>query len=324
MKTIYTTFVFSFFLLAQPIVGAKGISLNKIVAVVNNEVITEQDLDQRVARIKRELKKDGTESAEADLKLRQKVLEDLINITLQLRIAQKHHITISDKELNEVVENIAKSHRLTVEELKEVLPQQEGISFAEFRDSLREQGIINRLHQQLFAKEVVATSKEIDDLLRNPPKMGDAPTEYHLIDIIIEDKEGANKDVKSQAAKDLAKTLAAKLSSKTEIEEVIKESQVGFKGSIKKEDLAWRKLDELPEIFVNTVKKMQANQVAGPIEAPNGLHLLKLEAIKKAKAVFAKLTKQQAAEIIIRRKLEKKAVPWLKELRDTAYVKIIK
>lgn len=323
-KNIFGLFILGFLLLAQPIIGeAKPSDLNKIVAVVNNDVITQQELDRRMAMMKRQLE-GGDISQKDNGGFRQNVLDGLIDVLLQIQMAKKNGIEISDKELNEIIANIAKGHNMTIDKLKEVLPEQEGMSFPEFRQQLREQGMITRIQQQVFGREITVSAKEIDAILHNPPKTRNVLPQYHVIDILLETDEGGSKD-QVKVAKNVAEKMITKLQGTSDVEVVIEESQSNFQGTIKSEDLGWRKIDEFPELFTKEVAKMKINQIVGPIEAPNGLHLLKLLAISGgAAATSAKLTKDQATEIVFRQKLSEKIGPWLKELRESAYIKIIK
>ncbi len=319
-KNIFGLFVLGLLLFTHPIVEAEPAHLNKIVAVVNKDVITQHELDRRLALMKRQMASDN--ALEGMVSLRQRTLDDLIDISLQLQLAKRTGIQITDKELNVVIANIAKSHNITLEKLKEVLPEQEGMSFTEFRNQLREQGIMAKLQQRELGRELSVDDKDIKAVLLNPPKIANTPPLYHVVDILFEVEEGAQDRV--DAVKNVAKKTLAVLQSNSDIEAVIKESQNSLKENIKSEDLGWRKINELPELFAQEVAKMKENQTVGPIQAPNGIHLLKLLAIRGSSVAAMKITKDQAADIAYRRKLADKLTPWLKELRETAYIKIIK
>ncbi len=315
---IFSGLLFLGLFFIQPMVKAEVARLDRIVATVNTEVITEKELDKRIALMKRQF----GENAPANL--RQKALDDLIDISLQLQLAKRNGIKISDKELDAVVANIAKSHDITVAKLKEVLPEQEGMSFAEFRNQLREQGLLSRVQQQALSGELMVSEKDIAAILRNPPRESAMPVQYHVIDVLFGIKEDATEKQKSDISNE-AQKVAVKLRNKdSDVEAIVKEIQGNLGEGVKSEDLGWRRINEFPDLFAKEVAKMQVNQVVGPIQAPNGLHLLKLLAINGSSSASGKLTKDQAGEIAYRRKLAEKLGPWLKELREPAYIKISK
>jgi len=323
-KNIFLTLILGILLFTHYVVKANPARLDKIVAVVNSGVITQSEVDKRVIMMKRQLGGDSSTSMPSASTLRQRALDDLIDISLQLQLAKRAGIQISDSELDEAVANIAKSHNLTLEKLKEVLPEQEGMSFVEFRRQFREQGLISRTQQRFLGSEVVISNKDIDAILRNPPKANSTPPQYHVIDILFEVADGAPKE-QVDAIKNAARQMVVELQRGGDINDVVKEGQDNLKEQvIKSEDLGWRKVNELPELFAKDVAAMKVNQVVGPIQAPNGIHLLKLLAIQGSSLPSVKLTRDQAGEIAFRRKLNEKLDPWLKELRETAYIKIIK
>ena len=133
--------------------------------------------------------------------------------------------------------------------------------------------------------------------ISTPWKVKNAPEnrEYHLGDILVSTKEKAQ-------------TIIAKINKGA--------SFTSFKSS----DLGWRKLADMPAVFVSAVKKMQPKTVVGPIAAPNGFHILKLFAVRSGSI---NMTSQEARNIVYQRKINDKLQAWLKKLRETAYVKFM-
>ncbi|MDR1057122.1 MAG: SurA N-terminal domain-containing protein [Coxiellaceae bacterium] len=284
-------------------------TLNKVVAVVNNHIITQNELDKKMTRMKQQ----------ADPLLRQKALDELIDISLQIQLAKINKIKVSDRELDDIITNIARANGLTVAQLKETLPEHEGISFTEFRNQLRENGLISKVQQAFLGKEIVIDDKEVEKLLKHPPKMDHSPVQYHVFDILFENFDDTNKE-----QLDLVANVVKKLRVGTNVDDVIINSQKDLKENIiRGNDLGWRRAHDFPELFAKEIVEMRVNQVVGPLTAPNGLHLLKLLGIYGGQQ-SVKLYKEQAYEILYRRKLTDKLKPWLKELREKAYIEIIK
>jgi peptidyl-prolyl cis-trans isomerase SurA len=299
-----------------------GVCLDRVVAVVNSEVITKSELDNKIDRMKRSLLRAGSVIV-SDALLHLQALDELIDASLQVQLARINKIQVSDKELNEVIANIAKSNGLTVEQFEEVLPSHEGISFSRFRNELRENGLISKVQQIVLGKEIVISDTEIDEILKKPFESDDTPPRYHVLDLLFEIIDCTNNKQLSTVT-DEANKAAKRLRYGNKVDDIVRDSRNNLKkkSRVYSNDLGWRGIDDLPEIFANEITKMKINQVVGPIIASNGLHLLKLLEIRKDKRVV-KLRKEQAYEILYHRKLTEKLKPWLKDLRSKSYVEII-
>ncbi|CAL7960793.1 peptidyl-prolyl cis-trans isomerase SurA [Gammaproteobacteria bacterium] len=296
--------------------------LDKIVAVVNGDVITQSELDKRITLISRQLA--GNDAAAAALKasaLRKQALDSLIDSLLQMQLAQRVGMQISNAEIDNVISNIAKNNHLTVEQLQKSLQEHEGLSVKEYREQIREQLLIGRVQQQYLGKDIIVSDKEVEKALLNPPKISNAPSQYHVADILIVLPENASLG-QIKVATDIATKMAVKLKQGADIERTVKEYSTAEQ-QVQNTDLGVRKIDELPALFAKEVAKMQVGQLTDPIKAPNGLHLLKLLEAQGMQAQVAKFTKERAQEFVFHQKLEERLKPWLKELHEAAYVKII-
>ncbi|HBS51563.1 MAG TPA: hypothetical protein DEA62_01025 [Coxiellaceae bacterium] len=316
MRVIIVAFVCC--LLSPSYVGAVSADLDKIVAVVNSDVITQSELDKKTVMIKKQLSNAKTPV------LRQQVLDSIINNLLQLQLAKRSGMQVSDVELDGIIANIAKSNGLTVSQLKQSVQEREGISINDFRNQIREQVLISRVQQQSLGRDIVVSDKEVATVLHNPPKVDNTQAQYHVVDILFETSDDTSKDKLEKITK-VAKQAATKLQRGISVDKVVKESQGNFDAQIiQNNDLGWRKINELPTLFAKEITKMNINQVVGPLQAPNGVHLLKLLGMNSSSSQSTKITAEQAREIIYQRKLVEKIKPWLEGLRKAAYVKIIK
>jgi peptidyl-prolyl cis-trans isomerase SurA len=308
--------VFSF-----PSYAKTAAHLDKIIAIVNGDVITQSELDKRVTMLSHRLPGVNSNTPKPSA-LRKLALDSLIDTLLQIQLAKNSGMQISDTEIDTVISNIAKNNHLTVEQLKQTLQEHEGLSFKEYREQLHDQIIVGRVQQQALGRDIAVSEQEIQKVLRNPPKINNnAPAQYHVADILIALPDNASPD-QIKAATATANKVSAKLKQEADIEKAIKEFDTP-KQQVQSTDLGVRKIAELPPLFAQETIKMQVGQIAGPIKAPNGLHLLKLLEAQGAPPQNLKFTKERAQEFVFQQKLEKKLKPWLKELRDAAYVKII-
>lgn len=304
-------------LVSRYAIGAPS-HLDKIVAVVNNDVITQSELNNKIAIIRKQLGPNSNISVKPA-----EVLDSLVDIAIQLQLAKRSGIQVDEKELDGAIANIAKNNNITVDQLKSSVVEHDNVSFKEFRNQIREQILISRVQQQFLGKELVVTDKDVADVLRNPPKMSVAPVQHHIVDVVFAAPDNFTQEQQRQVA-EVAKSMAVKLKKGISVDEIVKDGQKSF-GEVpvvSSNDLGWRKLDEMPNLFASEVANMAINQVVGPIKAPNGFHLIKLLGVNGAPLNSAKLTKDQAREIAFRRKLSDKLKPWLKEQRAVAYIKI--
>lgn len=308
-------------LLLIPFVIAKAAELDTIAAVVNTDVITKSELNKKVNTLKRQMA-NSSETIPNDSKLRQQVLDNIINSSIQLQLARHNNMQISNKELTQIITGIAKNNNMTLAEFKKVLLEKEGVNFKDFSEQIREQVLISRLQQQILGKGITVTDKEIEKVLSNPPKIPTMPVQYHVIDILLETPDDVS-DKQLDKIKKTANQMLAKLKKGAVVDKVISDGEKNLDGQvIQQNDLGWRKKDELPELFAEEVVKLKVNQIAGPISAPNGLHLLILTGMNGNQMQAEKLTKEQAQEIVYREKLEQKLKPWLEDERSKAYIKI--
>jgi peptidyl-prolyl cis-trans isomerase SurA len=278
--------------------------LNKIVAVVNGDVITQHEINTRMS---------------TNHQTSKQALDDLINNVLEIKLAQNNNIQISDSEINSIITNIAKSNNLDIAKLAQELKNTQGLTMQQYKEQIHDQVLVNRLEQQMFAKDIHISDQEIAKVMTKPVVVTQkaAIPLYQLADILIEIGENAPK-----AELATAQDLAIKVLNQVKNSNDIKNTIAKFKNSVQYNDLGMRKLSELPDLFVSYVKKMQVGQTVGPIHASNGFHILKLlQALGLEQKI--NLTKDQARELVFRNKLKEHAQGLIKELRESAYIRIM-
>lgn len=244
--------------------------LDRIVAVVNEDVILQSRLDDAVHSIQQQYASQPGQLPPMDV-LRKQVLDRLILMKLQLQKADDQGIRVSDADVDQAVAEVAQQNKLTPEQLRAQV-QQSGEDYAAFRQQLADQLIVQKLHQAVVHDQVSVTDSEIDNLLASPAyKAG----EVHLAHIQISIPSGADAEQIQAAA---AKAEAA-----------IKAIQGGmdFKAAairysdapdaLDGGDLGWRRMDEIPPAFADTVTNMKPGEVSPALRGPTGFHIIKLE-----------------------------------------------
>ena len=243
--------------------------LDRIVAVVNDDVILQSDLNDAVQAIQQQYAGKAGQLPPIDV-LRRQVLNRLVLMRLQIQKAQDQGITVSDADVDRAVQGVAEQNKLSPEQLRSAVEQQ-GSSFAAFRQQLADQVIVQRLHQSVVQSSVSVTDSEIDNLLNSPNyKAG----EVHLAHIQISIPSGADAAA-IQASQAKAEQAMASIKGGMDFNAAaIRYSDAS--DALDGGDLGWRRMDEIPPAFADTIRSMQPGQVSAALRGPTGFHILKL------------------------------------------------
>lgn len=246
--------------------------LDSVVAVVNDGVITTNELKAQVELMRKQITMSGV-NIPTDVALRKQVLQHLIDVDLQLQLAKQNNITVDSDELDAAIANIAKGNHLTIDELRAELSKQ-GLAWKTYRANIQKEMIISRVQQKAVAQDMTVTPQQVDNFLKSPKLHDYSKFTYHLQNIVIPLPEEPSPKQLNQA-KQKAQALLEKIRQGANFNELaIMESSGEF--ALEGGDLGERHLAELPEIFAKEVVSMKKGQVIGPIRAANGFQLLKL------------------------------------------------
>lgn len=278
-------------------------SLDRIVAVVNDEVVTKSEVNHSLTIIKAQIAQ-AQASMPSDEALQKQALELIINKKLQMQIAKQVGVSVTDEDVNRVVENISKKNNLTTAELYQRISQ-DGLDASEYRNQLREQMTIQKVQQQEVAGHLTVTPDEINRFLNSKVWQSKTNNEYHLEDILIPTSDSASPEEINQAQEHARATLAKLQNGKPITEKV--------------EDLGWRKFAEIPSIFAQHVSGMRSKEIAGPIQAPNGFHLLRLIAARSDDKSEAP-NRTQVQQLLMQRKFQENVDNWISKMRSQAFI----
>ena len=272
-------------------------ALDRIAAVVDEDVILQSELDRALANIKTQYAGRENQLPPDDVLSRQ-VLERLVLVKLQVTRAEGSGIRVSDQELNQAVDSIAQQNGGTVEQLRSRLAA-DNIDYDEFRRSVRDEIIVQRLRQSYAQSRISVSEGEVDAALKQQAMAG---TQYHLAHILIATPDGAdaNQIATGQQKADGVKSLLDKGELDFNAAAVrYSDSPNALEGG----DLGWRSMDEIPQAFLQVMQGMKAGDVVGPLRGPSGFQLLKLVEVRDANAGGATgqtVTEYQARHILVR------------------------
>ncbi len=275
--------------------GALAEPLDQVVAVVNDNVITASELEQQLQLVRHQLLAKKMPLPE-DTVLRKQVLQHLIDEEIQLQIATANNLSIDNIELDETVARIAASNHVSVDALREAVEQQ-GLTYAMYRDSLRKQLLISRVQQNAVGREINITSQQVKDYLQSAEHLEKNPQVYHMQNIVIPLPEEPTTEQVNKAREKAMQVLHKIKAGDDFTRLAIAESSGEY--ALEGGDLGERHLAELPELFATEVVKMHAGEVRGPLRAANGFQLIKLVSVG-ANHVQHDVTKTHVRHILLK------------------------
>ncbi|WP_299774000.1 peptidylprolyl isomerase [uncultured Pseudoteredinibacter sp.] len=251
---------------------AQTIALDKVVAIVDNDVVMASELQQQMAMISKRLEAQNTELPPQDV-LRDQVLEHLIRERLQLQMGQRAGVEISEQEINQATGRMAASGGLNMEQFQQQL-WSDGMSMAQFKERLRREMLINRVQKGSVNRRIHVSDQEIDNFLESQEGKFWVSPDYQLGHILISLSAGADEETVDDA-KAKAERLYQQLNDGANFKELAianSNGQMALQGG----DLGWRKTSQLPSLLAEAVPNMKKGDVSEPIRSDAGFHILKL------------------------------------------------
>lgn len=268
--------------------------LDAIVAVVNDDVIVQSELDREIDLVIPQLQRQGT-AIPPRPQLEKQVLDRLILKRLQQQRAKDLGITVDDAALMEAMTNIASRNGLSLEELKATL-EAGGIRFEDFREDTRAQILTSRLQSQEVVKNIQVTDREVDVFLEKESSRLVEREQVRLQHILIALPDDASaQQIKS--AEDKAKRLVAKLRAGADFAEVAVRESDG-RNALNGGDLGWFEMGAVPSLVADLAYTLAEGEVSDPLRSPSGFHIIKMREIKAATP--ENVTQTHARHILIR------------------------
>ncbi len=252
--------------------AAEVVKIDRIVAIVDQTVITEQELESRIRTVTAQFKKQGAELPEESI-LRKQILERLISDTLQLQYAAQTGLKIDDNQLDKTVERIAEQNQMTITEFGEALAK-DGISMRKFRSDIRSEITIARLREREVDGRVSVTESEIDNYLTTQASRNESQDEFEISHILVRTpEEGATEDVQKAKAKiDAAVTQLQAGTNFSKVSASVSDAPNALEGG----NLGWKNGSQMPVLFLDALNKMQVGDISPVLRSPSGFHILKL------------------------------------------------
>ncbi len=268
-------------------------NLDRIAAIVNDDVITNNELKDEMARIALQIQSRG-QQLPPHATLRKQVMERLILTRLQLQKAKESGINISESTLANTINNIAQQNNITTQQLRETL-ERDGVSFQAFRDDLRQQITLRHLQQRDVINRIFVTEQELQREIKLSGKGSDSRQEVQIQHILLGIKEGASEEIIAATRAD-AEQLIDQLKAGGDFTNLAIQHSDGRR-ALEGGDLGWYNPSQVPTLFVDALSNMKKGDISSPIRSASGFHIIKLVDEKGINRLV--ITQSKARHILI-------------------------
>jgi len=249
------------------------VPIDRVEVIVNDDVITRRELDERVASVTRMLLKQKTALPDRNI-LERQVQERMIIEKLQAQFAKESGMRVDDAQLDKTILRIAQQNKFPSVAAFRAKLEQEGTIFKDFREEIRTEMISVRLREREVDSKLVISENDVDNYLSNQERQEGKGEELQLAHILIVVPEQASAD-KIQTYRTRAEQALAKLRAGESFAQVaagFSDAQDALKGG----EIGWRPADRLPPLFAESLQKMKPGEVSPILRSPNGFHIVKL------------------------------------------------
>ena len=315
MKNLIKTLILSSALYAsvQINVQAEEVLLDKVAAIVNSGVVLESEVQDLLANIKKQSKKND-QSLPSESALRTQVMEKLINDSLILQIGERMGVQVSDAQLDQTIANMAKENKLTLSEFRKVIIS-EGEDYEKYRENVRIELISGEVRRNTVRRRIFISPQEVTNLLDLMKEQTNNDVEYHLGHILIEfPSEPTQADM--IASKERAHNVIELLNSGANFKKIAIASSGGG-NALEGGDLGWKNINEMPTLFSELIAGKDKGTIVGPIRTGLGFSIVKVLDIRGRKIV--EVEEVNASHILIKPSIilsEEKAEAQLQEMLD--------
>ena len=281
--------------MAQARTPGQPIAVDRIVAVVNDEVITQHELRSRLDSALGQLQRQGMSPPPRNV-LEKQMLERLVMDKVQLQQARDMGLRIDDTQLEQALQRIAAGNNFSLAQFRAAL-ERDGITFASFREEIRAEMTIARLREREVESKIFISDGEVDNYLAGASGQGGAGEEYQLAHILLRAPESASPEQiqKLRAKAEQVLDRSSKGEDFAQLAAAYSDAPDGMKGG----NLGWRSLDRLPTMFAEASLKLKVGEVSPVLRSSNGFHLIKLLAKRGGGAAQA-VEQTHARHILIK------------------------
>jgi peptidyl-prolyl cis-trans isomerase SurA len=257
---------------STPARSDRTVTLDRVVAIVNDEALTQYEIDEQKKIALAQMKTQNVTPPSAET-LEKQVLERLITERALLQFAKETGVRVDDTQVERTIARIAQDNKLTPDEFRKAL-EKEGTSYAKFRDDIRNEIIVQRLRERDVDGRVTVSESEVDNFLATQSVQSGGDVEYRLSHILVLVPEQASPE-QIETKRMRAEEALGQVRSGAEFGQVaagFSDAQDALQGGA----LGWRTPARMPAVFAEQVRTMKPGDVSGVVRSANGFHIVKV------------------------------------------------
>jgi peptidyl-prolyl cis-trans isomerase SurA len=273
------------------------VPVDRIVAVVNDEVITNNELAERVQLVVRQLQRNSGQLPSPDV-LQRQLLERMINDRVQVQLAKENGIRVDDATVEKAVQRIADDNNLSMTDFRAAL-ERDGIRFQRFREDMRNEILLQRVREREVDNAVVVTDAEVETEIAREARERGGKTEFRLAHVLVLVPQQATPEQIDNRRRRAMQALAELRMGNAfaQVSATYSDAPDALQGG----NLGWRDAGRLPTLFLDAIEKLQPGEVSDILRSPNGFHILKLLE-KRGKDAAPSVQQTRVRHILVRPK----------------------
>jgi peptidyl-prolyl cis-trans isomerase SurA len=276
--------------------SSSGVALDRVIAIVNEGVVLQSQLETQSALIAERLQAQGSQLPPADV-IRQQVLERLILQEIQVQRAGRLGVQVPDEMLNEALRDVAKRNNIDFEQMPRMLEQQ-GIDYATYREEMRREIMLSMLRQRDVLPRIYVSPREVEQALERDASQAGVNTEYDVSHILLSLPESATADEMSKV-----EATARDVHDRAVAGEDFGQLALAYskaQSALERGKLGWRRMGQLPQFIGDLVIKMNPGDVSEPVRTPTGFHIVRLDGTRGGETGPVMVEQLQSRHILMR------------------------
>ena len=260
------------FTCALSAVNVNAMELDRILAVVDEDVVMQSELAEQMDRVRMQIRQQGSQMPPTAV-LERQVMERLVLEKIQLQLADRIGVEVEEEALDRAVSDIAMRNNLSLDQFREII-ESEGHQFEYFRDQIRQEIVMAKLRKAEVDNRVKVRDREIENFLVYEFNEESSALEYRLSHILVSTPDGAD-NAEIRAARDKAEDVVRRVNEGGDFATLaisVSDGQTALEGG----DLGWRKAEQIPNLFADSVSTMEVGDISNVITNPSGFHIVML------------------------------------------------
>jgi peptidyl-prolyl cis-trans isomerase SurA len=276
--------------------SATGVALDRVIAIVNEGIVMQSQLDTQSTLIEDRLREQGSQLPPADV-IRQQVLERLILQEIQVQRAGRLGVQVPDEMLNEALRDVATRNNIPFEQMPVALEAQ-GVDYASYREEMRREIMLSMLRQRDVYPRIYVSPRELDQALERDAGQSGVNTEFDVSHILLSLPESATAEEMAKV-EDLARDIRRRADQGEDFGQLAL-AYSKAQSALERGKLGWRRMSQLPQFIADVVAKLEPGQVGDPVRTPTGFHLVRLDGTRGGESGPVLVEQIHARHILMR------------------------